>query len=106
MRHIQYGVDEDGLVYSRVGSEAACPVLDFKAIGQGGDGYPPGDFRGPTRYALEKCSVYELRYEGIRWTGNIPVEIKNLHRRYWGFPPVTARPDEWTLEFRQPPRRR
>jgi hypothetical protein len=107
MRHITYGIEEEtGLVYSRVGSEVAVPVLDFEAIGQGGNGYAPGDFRGPTRYTLEKCPVYQVGYSGIRWTRNIPVEAKNHHRRYWGFPPAMARPDEWTLEFRQPPRRR
>jgi len=105
MKHIQYGIEEEtGLVYSRVGSEVAVPVLDFEAIGQGGGGFAPGDFRGPTRYDLEKCPLRELyyEYEHIRWTRAIPVEIKNLHRRFWGFPPVMARPDEWTLPFRQP----
>lgn len=103
MRHITYGIEEDtGLVYSRVGGQVAVPVLDFEAIGQGGDGFAPGDFRGPTRYTLEKCSIYEISYPAVRWTRNIPVAVKNLHRRYWGFPPVLPRPDEWTLEFRKP----
>jgi hypothetical protein len=107
MKSITYGIEEEtGLVISRVGGECAIPVLDFEAIGQGGDGYAPGDFRGPTRYMLEKCAVYQVGWSGIRWTRNIPVEAKNLHRRYWGFPPVLARPDEWTLEFRVPRERR
>jgi hypothetical protein len=89
-RIIQYGINEDGLVYSRVGGEVAVPVLDFAAIGQGGDGYAAGDFRGPTRYALEKCPVYEIRgeYPSIRWTRKIPVAVKNLHREFWGFTPL------------------
>lgn len=85
---ITYGVEHDtGLVYSRVGSECAGPVLDFEAIGQGGDGYEPGDFRGPTRYTLEKMPVYEV-YRYCRWTKKIPVEIKNIHREFWGFKPL------------------
>jgi hypothetical protein len=105
VRQISYGVDEDGLVYSRVGSEAAVPVLDFEAIGQGGDGYEPGDFRGPTRYTLEKTTVYELRFEGIRWTKNIPVEVKNVHRVFWGFRPLRYENPRYHPD-RQPPARR
>ncbi len=29
MRTIQYGINPEGLVYSRLGSEVAIPVLDF-----------------------------------------------------------------------------
>jgi hypothetical protein len=92
-RIITYGIEHDtGLVYSRVsnapsGQECAGPVLDFEAIGQGGDGYAPGDFRGPTRYTLEKMSVYDV-YPYCRWTKKVPVEIKNLHRKFWGFKPL------------------
>jgi hypothetical protein len=89
---ITYGIDdESGLVYSRVGGEVAVPVLDFAAIGQGGDGFEPGDFRGPTRYNLEKCSVYALgsgEYAAIRWTKQVPLPVKNAHREFWGFPPL------------------
>jgi hypothetical protein len=81
---IQYGVDDDGLVCSRVGREVAVPVLDFAAIGQGGDGYAPGDFRGPTRYELTKVPLREA-YPYYRWTRKIPVAVKNLHREFWGF---------------------
>lgn len=83
---IQYGVErETGPVYSRVGSEAAGPVLDFEAIGMGGDGYAPGDFRGPVRYSLEKMPLREV-YPYCRWTRKVPVAVKNLHREFWGFP--------------------
>jgi hypothetical protein len=105
MRHISYGVDEDGLVYSRVGSQAACPVLDFEAIGQGGDGFEPGDFTGPTRFTLEKCTLYELRHEGIRWTRHVPLEVKNAHRRFWGFPELRYEVPGYRAE-RQPARQR
>lgn len=87
-RIISYGIDEDtGMVVSRVDREAAVPVLDFEAIGQGGDGYAPGDFRGPTRYHLEKAPIAEV-YRHVRWTKKIAAEIKNQHREFWGFPPL------------------
>lgn len=95
---ITYGIEaETGTVISRVGGEVAYPVLDFAAIGQGGDGYAPGDFNGPTRYDLEKMSVYDIDYRTIRWTKGrgttrglpaIPVELKNRHRVFWGFKPL------------------
>lgn len=96
-RIITYGIERDtGLVYSRVGSECAGPVLDFAAIGQGGDGYAPGDFNGPARYTLEKMPLREV-YPCVRWTkgrGNnrglpaIPLELRNRHREFWGFRPL------------------
>lgn len=86
---IQYGIEkETGIVLSRVGSEVAYPVLDFEAIGKGGDGYAEGDFRGPTRYELEKMSVYMIDYPSIRWTRKIPATVKNVHRVFWGFKPL------------------
>ena len=97
-RIISYGIEaETGIVVSRVDGVIAYPVLDFAAIGQGGDGYAPGDFRGPTRYDLEKFSVYYPGlYASIRWTKGrgtrrsplIPVELKNRHRAFWGFRPL------------------
>jgi hypothetical protein len=111
MRHITYAIEEEtGLVYSRVGGQCAVPVLDFEAIGKGGTGddgaeYPPGDFRGPTRYHLEKCSVYEVGFGGLRWTKHIPLEIKNRHREFWEFPPLRYENPRYRAE-RQPPARR
>jgi hypothetical protein len=95
-RIITYGIQPDGTVISRVGGEIAFPVLDFGAIGQGGDGYAPGDFRGPTRYNLEKYPIHpyfregEFTYPEVRWTRKIPVTLKNLHRVFWGFRPLPA----------------
>jgi len=87
-RIITYGVEhETGLVYSRVGHECAGPVLDFEAIGQGGDGYAPGDFNGPIRYTMEKMSLRDV-YPYVTWTKKIPVALKNRHREFWGFPPL------------------
>lgn len=92
-RIITYAVDEEtGMVVSRVDSELAVPVLDFAAIGMGGDGFEVGDFRGPTRVNLERMDVYSIgtgwRY--LRWTKKVPVELKNLHRAFWGFKPLSV----------------
>lgn len=101
MRVITYGVERDtGLVYSRVDSECAGPVLDFEAIGQGGDGYEPGDFRGPMNYKLEKMSVYDV-YPYCRWTKKIPVAVKNLHREFWGFKPLKEKNIERNTQAEQ-----
>jgi hypothetical protein len=69
-------------------------VLDFAAIGRGGDGFAPGDFRGPLRYSLEKVPVHPyfresgVAYPEVRWTRKIPAGIKNEHRGFWGFRPL------------------
>lgn len=83
-RIITYAVDEDGIVVSRVGSDVAIPVLDFEAIGQG------GDFTGPMKYDLEKFPVTALapNWGQLRWTKKIPVRLKNAHRTFWGFKPL------------------
>lgn len=85
MRRIIYAIDEDtGLVCSRVGSEIAYPILDYVKIGQ------DGDFSGPLNYYLEKFSVLELAetsaYARLRWTRQLPIEVKNIHRAFWGMP--------------------
>lgn len=105
-RIIRYGIEPDGTVISHVGKEIAFPVLDFDAIGKGGDGYEPGDFRGPTRYILEKEEIHsyfrwgDYSYPEVTWTkgyGNthgvppIPLEIRNRHREFWGFKPLKER---------------
>ena len=91
-RTIKYAVDEDGTVYSRVDREVAVPVLDFAAIGQGGDGFAKGDFNGPTRSNLEKFALEALYgvYSSLRWTRKIPVGLKNRHRAFWGMKPLAV----------------
>lgn len=83
-RIITYCYDEDGLVYSRVGSEIAIPVLDFDSIGK------DGDFTAPLTYTLEKDNVLSLAsvWRSLTWTKKIPVEIKNRHRAFWGMQPL------------------
>lgn len=74
---------DDGLVVSRVGSEIAVPVLEFEKIGQ------DGDFTGPMEYHLEKFPVHSIGgrdWPRYKWTKKIPLELKNRHRAFWGFP--------------------
>ena len=88
-RTIQYALDLDsGVVVSRVGSEIAWPVLDFVGIGQGGRGFEPGDFNGPTRFNLERMPVRSVgrEWETLRWTRKVPLKVKQLHRAFWGLP--------------------
>ena len=84
MRNIQYAVDQEtGLVVSRVGSQVAWPVLQYQRIGQG------GAFTQPFEYELEGFGVHEgLSGARLRWTRKVPVEVKNLHRAFWGMGPV------------------
>lgn len=84
---------EDGMVYSRCGDEIAYPVLQFGKIGEGGDFTQPfGDFTQPFEYQLEKSSVFSFSHcwPMLRWTRKIPVELKNLHRKFWGFKPLAG----------------
>jgi len=81
MKNITYAVDmETGLVYSRVGSEVAVPVLDYDGM------VPENNFK--TNYNLEKMYVLSLsisQWNCLKWTKKIPKDIKNLHRKFWGF---------------------
>lgn len=78
MRNITYAIDpETDLVVSRIGDRIAWPMLDF-----------PANSFAMDYYGLKDFSVFELcgnsSYEMLRWTKKIPVETKNLHRRFWG----------------------
>lgn len=88
MRHIEYAISREGWVFSRVGSQAAFPVLEYDRIGEG------GNFNALLTYHLEKSSVYALSSEWstLVWTKKIPIEVKNIHRRFWGFAPLS--PDD------------
>lgn len=72
----------DGLVISKVGSEIAVPVLEFEKIGEG------GDFTAPLEYHLEKFPLHSIGRDWplYVWTKKIPVNLKNRHRAFWGFP--------------------
>jgi hypothetical protein len=83
-KNIRYGIDcETGLVWSRVGSQVALPVLQYDQM------IPDNNFR--TIYALEKFDVIHLigsAYNAVKWTRKIPAQIKNLHRQFWGMKPL------------------
>lgn len=80
MKTIQYGIDTTtGLVWSRIGSEVAIPVLQFDQM------TPQNNFN--TVYELEKMDVIHTAgqaYNSVVWTRKIPIEIKNRHRKFWG----------------------
>lgn len=80
MKTIKYMIDEDGEIYSRVGSEVAIPVLDWEGM------KPENAYK--IRYNLEKFSVYELRGFTLTHTRKIPLKIKNRHRKFWGMKPL------------------
>ena len=86
MRYLTYCVHKDnGLVYSRMGDKLAVPVLQFDRIGK------DGDFTKPLEYELERMSVFEISEEWrrLKWTKKIPAQIKNMHRQFWGFKPLS-----------------
>ena len=79
MKQITYLKDPNSdIVYSRVGSEVAIPVLDYEGM------TPANNFK--TNYYLEKYDVIhvckELRY--MKGTKKIPTVLKNIHRKFWG----------------------
>jgi hypothetical protein len=82
-RTIQYGIDkETSLVWSRVGSQVALPVLQYDKM------VPETNFR--TVYELEIFDVIELvgSLGNVKWTRKIPTSIKDLHRVFWGMKPL------------------
>jgi GMP synthase-like glutamine amidotransferase len=84
MNAIRYGIDrETGLVWSRVRSQVALPVLQYDKM------VPDDNFK--TKYELEKFDVIQLvgsAYNAVKWTRKIPAQIKNLHREFWGMKPL------------------
>ena len=86
MRTIQYAIDkETGLTVSRRGSQIAIPILEYSnMIGQN---------HYQTTYILETCGIFSFGEEFNRfaWTRKIPVEIKNIHRKFWGMKPLKER---------------
>ncbi len=90
-RTIQYAIDkETGLVWSRVGDQVAVPILDFKGM-NASDGYK-------THYYLEKMGVFVACIgTDLKWTRKIHIEIKNMHRKFWGFKPLKAKDQNKTM---------
>jgi hypothetical protein len=93
---ITYAVDLDtGRAWSRVEGhptagdlKVAVAVLDYERIGEG------GSFSGPLTYNLEAMDVSALIHARLRWTRKVPLEAKNLHRRFWGMPLLKLRGKE------------
>ena len=77
-RTIQYAICPNGLVYSRVDNEVCVPVLDYEGM------KPENNFI--MVYNLDKFSIYSISSEWntLKWTRKIPVELKNIHRKFWG----------------------
>jgi hypothetical protein len=83
---IRYAVDLDTgeVVSQRMDTLAfAWPILDFEGLID-----EHGNATGPPRYTLEEISIRESRgcvaYSRLVFTRKIPVEVKNLHRKFWG----------------------
>jgi len=83
---ITYAIDiEIGLVISRVGNEVAIPIL------RDGLTLPLKNFE-LSNYTLKKIDVLLLlsKKYSYRWTEEIPTDIKNTHRKFWGMKPLKA----------------
>ncbi len=68
------------MVVSRVGSELAWPILDYDNM------LPENHYT--MNYSLKKTQVFAASsvWYILKWTRRIPKEIKNIHRKFWGFP--------------------
>ena len=81
---ITYAIDQEtGLIISRVESELAWPILDYDNM------LPENNYA--MNYHLEKMDVLCVAgraWNLLKWTKKIPVEIKNLHRIFWGMKPL------------------
>jgi len=90
---IQYGIDsQTGLVWSRVDSEVAVPILDYAGM------KPENNFQ--TYYCLEKMDVLSSlpSINNVKWTRKISLRIKNNHREFWGMKPLNREPFEYEKE--------
>jgi len=90
MLTITYALDRDtGLFWSRVenhptagNQKIAVPILDYEAIGAG------GDFTQPLTYNLERMGIEALIHARLKWTRKAPSVVKDMHRAFWGLPPL------------------
>ena len=83
MPTITYAIDPGtGLIWSRVGSHVALPVLDYENM------TPANNFT--LSYNLEKFDVLSIlpAINQVKWTRKIPPKIKNQHRQFWGLKPL------------------
>ena len=67
-------------------NSVAWPVLDYESIGEN------GDYTQPFEYNLEEFDpVAVLPRTDVRWTRKIPIDVKNLHREFWGLKPLKVK---------------
>ena len=86
MCNITYAIDLDtGLVISRVGSELAWPILDYEGMGI------LNNFKMSCYLEIVPLPILSHCWQNLKWTRKIPVEIKNFHRRFWGFKELKIR---------------
>jgi hypothetical protein len=80
MKGITYAIDlETGLVWSRFNhGQLAIPVLDFAGM------KPENNWE--MNFDLQKFNSTSMIGANLKWTKKIPIEIKNLHRQFWGMP--------------------
>jgi len=79
MKTITYAIDKDtGLVFSRVGSEMAIPVLDYDNM------KPENNFQ----IKIDVIEIPYSTYKNLKFTRCIPTKIKNMHRVLFRFPPL------------------
>lgn len=70
---------ETGYIVSRLESDVAWPILNYAAIGEG------GNYNAPFKYYLESCNVHQIgaEYKYLHWTKKVPVPLKEFHREFW-----------------------
>ena len=87
---VTYALDCDtGQWWSRVEGhpsagrqKVAVPIMDYEAIGEG------GNFSKPLVYHLGSMSIEALLHANLRWTRKAPSAVKDMHRAFWGMPPL------------------
>ncbi len=80
MRNITYAIDtETGFVISRVNSEVLIPILDFEGM------KPKNNWEVNYNYEQHPVNCLAGCWHHYTWTKKIPKDIKNLHRKFWGF---------------------
>lgn len=81
--HLSYGIDYDGMSYSRKGDQIAYWKLDYLGMS------PQNNYQ--SQYDLSTCRVGSLtsnQWNAITWTRLLPMATKNIHRIFWGLPPL------------------
>lgn len=85
MNRIKYAIDQEtGLTWSRYGDKIAVPVPDETKVHE--------DYIEYTLYRLDAPPVENSSsYFKLEWTDQLPVSIKNYHRKHWGLRPLKGK---------------